>query len=311
MRKGLLSGFFWGINTVIIGIALSLTPLTSTKEFIFLAPFISTFIHDFFSSIWMFIYMAAKKQSQGFIKALRSKSGKYIALAALVGGPVGMTGYILSIKYLGAGYTAIISALYPAVGAFLSYLFLKETMQKDQMIGLAFSVGGVVALGYTPGGNQASNLLLGFFFAIMCVVGWASEAVIISYGLQEQELTDEEALQIRQFTSAVFYGLILLPILKAWGPTINLIPTMSTVIILIAALFGTTSYLFYYKAINEIGATKAMALNITYSAWAIVFGFILLREQITGMDILLGLIIIGGSVYAAGEKQELFAFNRA
>ena len=94
MKKGLLSGFFWGINTVIIGIALSLTPLTTTKELIFLAPFISTFIHDFFSFIWMFIYMTGKKQTQGFIKALFSKSGRYISLAALVGGPVGMTGYI-------------------------------------------------------------------------------------------------------------------------------------------------------------------------------------------------------------------------
>lgn len=311
MKKGLLSGFFWGINTVIIGIALSLTPLTSTKELLFLAPFISTFIHDFFSSIWMFIYMAIKKQSTGFIRALSSKSGKYIAIAALVGGPVGMTGYVLSIKYLGAGYTAIISSLYPAVGAFLSYLFLKETMQKDQMIGLAFSVGGVVALGYTPGGNQATNLFLGFIFALMCVLGWASEAVIIAYGLQEEELTDEEALQIRQFTSSVFYALILLPLLKAWGPMVTILPTSTTVIILIAALFGTSSYLFYYKAINEIGATKAMALNITYSAWSIVAGFILLGETISGIDILLGLIVIAGSVFAAGEKNELLDFNSA
>ncbi len=311
MKKGLLSGFFWGINTVIIGIALSLTPLTSTKELLFLAPFISTFIHDFFSSIWMFIYMAIKKQSTGFIRALSSKSGKYIAIAALVGGPVGMTGYVLSIKYLGAGYTAIISSLYPAVGAFLSYLFLKETMQKDQMIGLAFSVAGVVALGYTPGGNQATNLFLGFIFALMCVLGWASEAVIIAYGLQEEELTDEEALQIRQFTSSVFYALILLPLLKAWGPMVTILPTSTTVIILIAALFGTSSYLFYYKAINEIGATKAMALNITYSAWSIVAGFILLGETISGIDILLGLIVIAGSVFAAGEKNELLDFNSA
>ena len=44
-------------------------------------------------------------------------------LGALLGGPVGMTGYLLAIKYLGPAYTAIISSLYPALGALLSYLF--------------------------------------------------------------------------------------------------------------------------------------------------------------------------------------------
>lgn len=33
-----------------------------------------------------------------------------------------------------------------------------------------------------------------------------------------------------------------------------------------------TSYLFYYKGIDAIGPAKAMALNISYSAWAVVFG---------------------------------------
>lgn len=305
MRKGLLSGLFWGLNTVVIGIALSTATFTENAGVIALAPLISTFIHDLFSTIWMFIYMFIKKQSEQFVSALKTRSGKFIALAALAGGPVGMTGYVLSIRYLGPGYTAIISSLYPAVGAFLSYLFLKETMRVDQMIGLAVSVAGVTALGYTPGAQQSEQFLVGFLFALMCVLGWASEAVIIAYGLKEQDITDDVALQIRQFTSALFYGLIILPFFQAWGTTWTIFPTSTAVIILMAALFGTTSYLYYYKAINDIGPTKAMALNITYSAWSIVFGFLLLGVRASLIQIILGIIIIFGSITAAGDIREL------
>ena len=42
------------------------------------------------------------------------------------GGPVGMAAYLLAINYIGPGYTASISAIYPAVGAFFAYIFLKE-----------------------------------------------------------------------------------------------------------------------------------------------------------------------------------------
>ena len=43
-----------------------------------------------------------------------------------------------------------------------------------------------------------------------------------------------------------------------------------------SALFAGVSYLFYYKAIAKLGAAKSMALNITYTAWAIVLSVILL-----------------------------------
>ncbi len=310
MIEGLLGGFFWGINTVVIGVALSMTPFARTEQVIFLAPFISTFIHDLFSSVWMFIYMAIKKQSGEFLQALKTKSGKVVVVAALLGGPVGMTGYVLSIKYIGAGYTAIISSMFPAVGAFLSYIFLKEKMRTDQIIGLAASVGGVIALGYTPGGSEVDNVVIGFIFALLCVFGWAAEAVVIAYGLRDAEITDDQALQIRQLTSATFYAIIILPLMQGWGITLDILSTTTSGIIVAAALFGTTSYLFYYKAINKIGATKAMALNITYSAWSIVFGFLLLGETVSLKEIIAGLVIISGSIVAGGDIRELLDFRK-
>lgn len=310
MFEGLLAGLLWGLDTVIIGIALSMTPFLSTEQAIFLSPFVSTFIHDFFSSLWMIMYMVIRKEFSKVLNALKSKSGKFIVLAALIGGPLGMTGYVLSIKYIGAAYTAIISAMFPAVGALFSYIFLKEKMKLYQLAGLFISIGGVIALGYTPGGSDVDNVLLGFLFALMCVVGWAAEAVIIAYGLKDPNISDEQALQIRQLTSAVFYAIIILPLLGGWGLSFNIFTSSTMPIILISALFGTASYLFYYKAINKIGASKAMALNITYCAWAIVFGFFILQESVSGKDILFAAIIIGGSIVAASDIKELFKSNK-
>lgn len=309
MFEGLLAGLLWGLDTVIIGIALSRAPFLSTEQAIFLSPFVSTFVHDFFSSVWMLILMGIKKEYKNVLKALKSRSGKFIVIAALIGGPLGMTGYVLSIKYIGAAYTAIISALFPAVGALFSYIFLKEKMKAYQLAGLFISIGGVIALGYTPGGTEVDNLLLGFLFALICVVGWAAEAVIIAYGLKDPNISDEQALQIRQLTSSFFYALIILPLLRGWGLSLEVFSGNTVFIILAAAFFGTASYLFYYKAIYKIGAAKAMALNITYCAWAIVFGFFILQESVSWQDIVFAVIIVGGSILAAADIKELFSRN--
>ncbi|WP_129600116.1 DMT family transporter [Anaerophilus nitritogenes] len=306
MFEGLAAGLLWGLNTVILGVALAMTPFISTEQAIFLAPFVSTFIHDFCSTLWMLIYMGIKKQYSNIIKALKSKGGRFVVLAALLGGPIGMTGYVLSIKYIGAAYTAIISAMFPAVGAFLSYVFLKEKMKLYQLIGLIVSITGVVLLGYTPENGGVSNAFIGLLFALLCVFGWAAEAVIISYGLKGSDISDEQALQIRQLTSALFYGIIILPIIRGWGFTINIISTKTTLIILAAALFGTASYVFYYKAIHKIGAAKATALNITYCTWAIVFGYLLLNETVSVKDIICAIFIISGSILAASDIREFF-----
>lgn len=305
MFDGLLAGLLWGLDTVILGIALARTPFVSTEAAVFLAPFVSTFIHDFFSSLWMLLYTGVRGEFSNVLRALRSKSGKFIVLAALIGGPVGMTGYVLSIKYIGAAYTAIISSLFPAVGALFSYIFLKEKMKPYQLIGLFVSIGGVIALGYTPGGSDTSNLGLGFLFAILCVVGWAAEAVIIAYGLKDPQISDSQALQIRQLTSALFYAVIILPVLGGWLLSTEVLASSTMPVILLSAFFGTASYLFYYKAIGKIGASKAMALNITYCAWAVVFGVIILQQTVSLRDIRLGLVIIAGSLIAAADLKEL------
>ncbi|MGC4017985.1 MAG: DMT family transporter [Muricomes sp.] len=310
MITGLMAGVLWGLDTVILGIALAATQFVSTEQAIFLAPFVSTFLHDACSTIWMFIYMGVKKQYKNVIKALKSRSGKFIVLGALLGGPIGMSGYVAAINYIGPAYTAIISALFPALGSFLSYIFLKEKMKPIQIAGLIVSILGIIVLGYTPGGSEVKNLVLGFGCALLCCVGWASEAVICAYGLKDPDITDEQALHIRQTVSAIFYGVIILTVINGWGFTLSLIPSSAAKIILISALFGTASYLCYYRSIATIGASKSMALNITYSAWSIVFSLVLLHTLPDLKSIICGVVIVVGSIVAATDLAEIFVKKR-
>ncbi len=305
MISGLLAGILWGLDTVILGVALAMTSFVSTEQAVFLAPFVSTFIHDFCSSVWMLIYMGIKKQYKNIIRAVKTRSGKFIMLGALLGGPIGMSGYVAAINYIGPAYTAIISAMFPALGAFLSYIFLKEKMRPIQLCGLAASILGVIVMGYTPGGSeQMKNVFLGFGCALLCCVGWALEAVICAYGLKDPDITDEHALQIRQLTSALFYGAVILTVIKGWSFTVEVAGTKAFAVILLSALFGTASYVFYYKAIAGIGASKAMALNITYSAWAVVFAFLLLHTLPDVKSVVCGVVIVVGAIVAAGDVRE-------
>lgn len=311
MLVGLSAGILWAVDTVTLGVALAMTPFVSSQQAVALAPFVSTFLHDFCSSVWMLLYMGAKRQLRLVIRAARTRSGKFILLGAILGGPIGMTCYVSAISYIGPAYTAIISSMFPAVGALLAYFFLKERMSLVQITGLFVSVLGVMILGYAPGTTQIDNAVLGFTCALLCCLGWAAEAVVCAYGMKDPNVSDEQALQLRQLTSAVSYGAVLLNVFNGWGETTTVLGTMAAPIIAVSALFGTASYLCYYKAIALLGASKAMVLNITYSAWSILFAAIVEGAIPDLKSVLCALMILIGSITAGTNLKELLQRNTA
>lgn len=302
---GLFSGMTWGLNTVIIGLILAMTPFTSSKRAIFLAPFAGTFLHDAFSAMWLLLFHLAKGEIKQVYESIKTKSGFYIMLGALLGGPLGMTCYMLSVKYIGASYAAAISSMYPAVGAIFAFMFLKEKLSKGIWAGIALSITGVIVLGYQPGGALfQGDFLLGILFALGTVLGWGLESVICAYGMKEA-VTAEHALNIRQLTSGIFYGLIILPFIGGHVLVKDVISEKAGLFIAFAAFIGTVSYMFYYKAIRTIGAARSTALNITFAIWAIIIQVVFFKATVT-LRLITGCIIaVFGAILVSSNQRNV------
>lgn len=307
MKFGLFSGILWGLDTVVLGIALSMSPYIGTAEAVAFAAIASSFLHDAGCALWLLLYMGAKRRLGDTLAALKTRSGLVVVLGALLGGPIGMTGYVIAINNIGPAYTAIISAFYPALGAFLSFVILKEKMSGKQIAALVLALFGVMAMGYISAGNsEMGNATVGLVGALLAVIGWGSEAVLCAWGMRDDAVDNETALQIRETTSALAYAVVVVPLFGAWGFAASAIPSLATGVIALSALAGTASYLFYYKGISVIGAAKAMALNISYSAWAVVFGFLLQGSVPSPATVFFCVLILVGTVLAASDWNELF-----
>ena len=296
MFIGVLSGLFWAIETIMIGQVMSM----ETMQVLFITPFICTFIHDAFSSLWIGIHNHRKTDYCAFRSCLKTSNAKFVSVAAIIGGPIGMSGYMMTIHYLGSSIGAVVSAIFPAVGAVLAVIFLKEKMKWYQWIFLFFTLLGVYGINYSSDINVV-NLWLGMMGAILCSFGWGMEAVILAKCLKEDGLKDEHALQIRQTTSAIVYGIFLIPCIYLMDIPLHFLQGKILLLIATAALFATLSYLFYYKAIYKIGATKAMALNITYVAWSMI----LVGTGLTPMTIFCSVLVFVCGILSTIDFKKL------
>lgn len=311
MLTGIFAGIAWALETVVLGIALGMLPFVSTPQAVLLAPFVGTFLHDAFSALCIFLYNGLKGNLKYLTGIFKTKDFKWLVLASCIGGPVGMTGYVLAVNNMGASVGAVASAVYPAIGTVLAFFLLKEKVKWYQWIFLIFTLLGVYGLSYSPSVN-IENFWLGLLGAFLCAFGWGIEAVILAKCLKNPEIKNECALAVRQTTSALVYGIMILPILGGWdfaaalfaGDTGMLLPTIAA-----AALCATVSYLFYYKTIAKVGAAKAMALNTTYTAWAIVFT-VVIRGDISVLNpttlLCAGVVVVCG-VFAAADMKTLFS----
>jgi len=215
MLTGIFAGICWALETVILGYALGMAPFVSTPEAILLAPFVSTFLHDLFSALFMLFLTLLRGNFRKFIGTLRDQQLKWLILASAVGGPVGMSGYVLAVNYMGPAIGAVASAVYPAVGTVLACIFLRENVKWYRWIFLILTLLGVYGLSYSPA-LVVENFWLGLLGALMCAFGWGIEAVILSKCFRNSDLRNDFALTVRQSVSALLYGSVILPCVKGW-----------------------------------------------------------------------------------------------
>lgn len=309
MISGLLSGLLWALDTLVIGLVLGHPSLLNFEGAALLAPLISTGLHDAASALWMKFFRLGGEKKRSFFELVKTRSGKFILLASLIAGPIGMSAYVISIQQIGPALSAVLTSLYPAFTAVFSFFFLKEKLKNFQVLGLGISLVGITLLNVTPGSGGISGAGWGLIFPLLTCVSWGLEGVIVSYGMQKEgdNISDSDALFIRQTTSALAYLLVIFPIAKLYKPVLAAltVPQVGGFIVA-AALFGTASYLFYYRSIYQIGPVKAVPLNVTYVAWLIVFNALFLSDPLSGRTILFSaMMVLGAVLTATNDLSEL------
>lgn len=314
--SGILSGATWGLDAVMLGAVMMMAPFVDNPVLLVAGGVLCSALHDVFSAIWLFIYMGAKGRMKELGPALKTSDGRWCILAAIFGGPLAMTFYTLAISEGGAALAASVTAIYPLLGTALAVLILKEKTGIQTWIGLVVCVIGIIIIGWSPADMSNINITLGVIFALIAAIGWATEGVVSGYGMKAGVVDPYMALLIRYITSATVYILLVSPVFGHGfvnaGIGIAAIFSYAPCWILLAltALVGMLSFLCWYTAIDNIGATKGLCLNVTYSFWSVLFTLLLsliLPQYFAGkvtLYIVVGSLMILGGVTMATIYQE-------
>ena len=263
MTKGVWNDWY-GVNSA----ALSAFAIT------YLLGAVGSAVNDTCSAILALVYATAKGKFGDFIRTLKTKPGHVMILAALIGGPIASTAYVVGLQMAGS-IVIPITALCPAIGAILGRLLFKQKLNKRMMLGILICVIASFMIGSTSiSGGASKDALLGICIAFIAALGWGFEGCVAGYGTSM--IDSEIGITIRQATSGLSNLIILVPIFGLLAGSIPLSTKLTMQAFtsgpaigwfVLSGLCSFVSFMFWYRGNSMCGAALGMACNGTYSFW--------------------------------------------
>lgn len=191
--------------------------------------------------------------------------------------------FCLAAKVLPAGYSAILNATAPLMGALIGYFAFGENMNRNKLGGLALGLFGVAVLTRTGPVEIGAGMLGGVLLCLLATAcyGWSSF-------LARRWITQRGGLDSRLVAMSSQFGavLVLLPfagyqlletpvVFSAVGPRVWLS--------MLALGFVCTSLAFvlYFRLIADIGPLKTLTVTFLIPAFGVLWGWLLLDETVT------------------------------
>ncbi|MFM9264498.1 DMT family transporter [Tychonema sp. BBK16] len=255
-------------------------------------PLLSAFIRFFIASIVLAFCLPPQQKNLNVAQKIR----------VLFLGTFGIFLYNIcffyGLQHISASRASLIVSINPAVIALSAFLFMQEKLSPMKLAGIAACLIGASAiiLNKDPSAIIAnSTTWKGDLLILGCVISW------VTYSVFSRPL-------IREIGSinAVFYSVLTGTILLFFAVLINGDLTLKNLLnlgivqiicLFFLGIFGSAlAYVWYYKGIEKIGATRAGVYIALVPLFAVIFGQVILHEPINIIMIIGGLLVLIGIV---------------
>ncbi len=286
----LSSGFNYGIYTAFMTLAMGIGVWgvwygenSGLSEFaaLFVLGALGAGITDGCSAIWALLFCSARGKFSDYIRCVKSKPGAIMTFAAILGGPVAATSYVIGLQQAGAIIVPI-SALCAAFGAIISHFLFGQKITKRIALGIFICFLASAIIGGTGLSLEGQkNVPLGLAFGFLAAFCWGIEGCICGYGTS---LVDYEiAITIRQTTSGLVNLLFLVPLFAFFGDVSAFQMIGQTVMdiasfkwFVIAGFFSYFNYMLWYKGNGMCGTALGMVCNGMFAFWGPFFCWLIL-----------------------------------
>ena len=227
------------------------------------------------------------------LRELRANAGR-IALIGVTNSALPFVLYGYAMLRLSAGYSSILNATVPFWSALVAFAWMGERISRLRVIGLVVGFAGVLVLVWGRLGFAGEGLGM----PIVAVLG-----ATLSYGIASVA-TKKYLAQVDSMTGAggslVFAAAALLPFAALAWPTDSPGALAWLSAVLLGVFCTGFAYVVFFRLIERIGSVGAVTVTFLVPAFAMLWGALLLDEEVTVRMLAGAAIILVGTSLTTG-----------
>jgi drug/metabolite transporter (DMT)-like permease len=234
---------------------------------------------------------------RGHVPALR-KHWKLTFGVGILNSAIPFVCFSYALQSITTGLSAILNATVPMFGAVIAWAWLKDRPTGSRSLGLLIGFAGVAMLAWDKASFQPD--------AQGVTTGWAVLAVLLAclcYGISASiakrymggmpSLVSATGSQIGATLALTPLALAQwpthMPGLRAWGAALML-----------GVVCTGIAYVLYFRLIERAGPARALSVTFAIPLFAVLYGVLLLGEQVALWMLLCAAVIVSGTALSTG-----------
>ena len=255
-------------------------------------PLLSAFLRFLIASLVMYFFLPTKPSQH----SLSANHKLLIFLLGLIGIFFYNVCFFSSFQFISASRSSLIVAMSPAGIGLASFIFLNERIGITQWLGIVFSLVGVATIIISKDPTalaMGANTWKGDSFIMGCVASWVTYTMI-----------SKRIIAAIGIINSLFYSLVVGTVLLGAAALITGQANLTAILqlsyldwlslLFLGVLSSALSCLWYYKGIEQIGATQASVYISLVPVFGVSLGMLLLNEPITLLMVIGGIKVILG-----------------
>ena len=197
------------------------------------------------------------------------------------------------------------NATVPLFGAAIAWIWLGDKLNFSRTLGLLVGFFGIALLVYKKSSFHSDAGQVATGWAILACLG-----ACLCYGIAAS-LTRKFMAGMPSLAAAAGSqtgaALAMAPFIIGFWPDHAVSTHAWLALLALGVMCSGIAYILFFRLIERIGPTKTLSVTFAIPVFAVLYGVLLLGEEVTGWMLGCGLIIVAGTALSTG----LVSFRRS
>ena len=247
----------------------------------------TTFLRVFFALVGlaaMLLLLRTPMQFQGKLKS--------IMVLGIINSGVPFLMYAVAALWLPAGYSAILNATTPLMGALIGFSFFHETLTLRKWAGVMLGLVGIGLITTTGEVDLSGQLAIGVLACLIATACYGCAGFLTRRWVTERGGLDAKLVAFGSQIGAVLFLLPFFVYTLATGPAVDWAqPGVWASVLAVGFLCTAFAYLLYFRLIADISPLRSLTVTFLIPPFGILWGYLVLGETLTGGFVFGGAVV--------------------